>query len=113
MDPQDIIEIESGEIYKTIESCQKVWEELISYEADRKALLINLGGGVIVDLGGFAASTYKRGIRFVQVSTTLLSQLDASIGGKVGIDFSGYKNIIGSIINVIAVFIYSEYYDIL
>src|SRR5690625_7086654 len=108
MDPQDIIEIESGEIYKTIESCQKVWEELISYEADRKALLINLGGGVIGDLGGFAASTYKRGIRFVQVPTTLLSRLDAGRGGKVGIDFAGYKNNIGSVNNRVAVFIDPE-----
>src|SRR5699024_10045097 len=65
------------------------------------------------DLGGFAASTYKRGIRFVQVPTTLLSQLDASIGGKVGIDFLGYKNIIGSFSNPLAVFIDPDFYDTL
>lgn len=113
LEPDGIIEIEAGEIFKTIESCQKVWQELIRYEADRKALLINLGGGVIGDLGGFAASTYKRGIRFVQVPTTLLSQLDASIGGKVGIDFSGYKNIVGSFSNPLAVFTDPEFYDTL
>lgn len=111
--PRAIIEIPSGEIHKTMESCQEVWEALIAHEADRKALLINLGGGVIGDLGGFVASTYKRGIRFVQVPTTLLSQLDASIGGKVGIDFAGYKNIIGAFNNPVAVFIDPEFYDTL
>lgn len=111
--PDGIIEIEAGEIFKTIGSCQKVWQELIRYGADRNALLVNLGGGVIGDLGGFAASSYKRGIRFVQVPTTLLSQLDASIGGKVGIDFAGYKNIVGAFSNPLAVFIDPAFYDTL
>ncbi|MEO6150002.1 MAG: 3-dehydroquinate synthase, partial [Mucilaginibacter sp.] len=78
---------------------------LIDFGADRKALMVNLGGGVITDMGGFAASTYKRGIDFVQVPTTLLSQVDASVGGKTGIDVDSVKNIIGTFTQPKAVFI--------
>jgi len=84
-----------GEQHKHIDSVVKVWEFLNSNGADRKSVLINLGGGVICDLGGFAASTFKRGIDFVQVPTTLLSQVDASVGGKTGINLNSYKNEIG------------------
>jgi 3-dehydroquinate synthase len=90
-----IIHIHAGELHKNIQTCQEIWSALIRYQADRKALLINLGGGVIGDMGGFAASTFKRGIRFLQIPTTLLSQVDASVGGKLGIDFMGIKNSIG------------------
>lgn len=90
-----LIKIPSGEEFKNIEICSGIWEEMTDHSFDRNALLINLGGGVIGDMGGFCASTYKRGIDFINLPTTLLSQVDASIGGKLGIDFQGYKNHIG------------------
>jgi 3-dehydroquinate synthase len=91
----EIVELESGERNKTIEVCTQVWQVLGELGADRKSLLINLGGGVITDMGGFIASTFKRGIAFVNVPTTLLSQIDASVGGKTGVDLNGLKNEIG------------------
>lgn len=91
-----VIKIQSGEENKTIQQVQYVWQELQSGGADRKSLLINVGGGVIGDLGGFAASSYMRGIDFIQIPTTLLSQVDASVGGKTGVNFSGVKNLIGA-----------------
>ena len=90
-----VIEIKSGEEYKNINSCNFIWEQLTKHNFDRNSLLINLGGGVIGDMGGFCASTYKRGIDFVQIPTTLLSMVDASVGGKVGINFNQFKNQIG------------------
>jgi 3-dehydroquinate synthase len=90
-----LIEIPAGEEYKTLASCDTVWSMLTEQRADRSAVLVNLGGGVVTDLGGFAAALYKRGIRFVQVPTTLLAQVDASVGGKTGVDFQGYKNQLG------------------
>jgi len=94
-----IIEIKSGEENKTISTCSLIWEELSKHNFDRNSLLINLGGGVIGDMGGFAASTYKRGIDFVQIPTTLLAMVDASVGGKLGIDFDGLKNQVGLFTN--------------
>jgi len=91
----DII-IKAGEQHKNLQTVQRIWKTLMKHHADRNALLINLGGGVITDLGGFAASTYKRGIRFINVPTTLLAMVDAAIGGKTGIDFGGAKNQIGT-----------------
>ncbi|MEQ8627335.1 3-dehydroquinate synthase [Ekhidna sp.] len=90
-----LIEIQSGEQHKTLETCSHIWHQLTAIECSRKSLLINLGGGVIGDMGGFAASTYKRGMPFINIPTTLLSQVDASVGGKLGIDFEGLKNHIG------------------
>jgi 3-dehydroquinate synthase len=90
-----LVEIAAGEEYKTLSTCETVWNELTEQRADRYAVLINLGGGVVTDLGGFCAALYKRGIRFVQVPTTLLAQVDASVGGKTGIDFLGFKNQLG------------------
>lgn len=87
--------IRAGEINKNISSCIKVWSAMTDAQLDRHSIMINLGGGMITDLGGFCASTYKRGIAFIQIPTTLLSQVDASIGGKLGIDFEGFKNHIG------------------
>ena len=89
------IVIKSGEANKHLATCEKVWNAMTKANMDRHALLINLGGGVIGDLGGFCASTYKRGIDFIQIPTTVLSQVDASVGGKLGIDFHGFKNHIG------------------
>lgn len=91
----DII-IKAGEQHKNLQTIQRIWKTLMKHHADRNALLINLGGGVITDLGGFAASTYKRGIRFINMPTTLLAMVDAAIGGKTGIDFGGAKNQIGT-----------------
>ena len=90
-----LILIPTGESYKTIETCNIVWAQLTKVNADRKALLINLGGGVLTDLGGFAASCYKRGIKFINIPTTLLAMVDASTGGKTGVDFGSFKNQIG------------------
>ncbi len=90
-----IIEIESGEKNKTIDSCNFIWHRLTNNNFDRNSLLINLGGGVIGDMGGFCASTYKRGINFIQIPTTLLAMVDASIGGKVGVNTHDLKNQIG------------------
>lgn len=91
----DII-IKPGEQHKNLQTVQRIWKTLMKHYADRNALLINLGGGVITDLGGFAASTYKRGIKFINIPTTLLAMVDAAIGGKTGIDFGGAKNQIGT-----------------
>lgn len=90
-----VIEIPSGEENKTLQTCEKIWSEMTDHEMDRKSLLINLGGGVICDMGGFCAATFKRGVSFIQIPTTLLAQVDASVGGKLGIDFKDYKNHIG------------------
>ncbi|MEM9298546.1 MAG: 3-dehydroquinate synthase [Bacteroidota bacterium] len=90
-----LIQINSGEEFKTIKTCSTIWKKLTSHAFDRKGLLINLGGGVIGDMGGFCARTYKRGLQFINLPTTLLAQVDASIGGKLGIDFEGLKNHIG------------------
>ena len=91
----DIV-IKPGEQHKNLQTVQRIWKTLMKHQADRNALLVNLGGGVISDLGGFAASTYKRGIKFVNVPTTLLAMVDAAIGGKTAIDFGGAKNQIGT-----------------
>lgn len=92
-----LIEIKSGEVNKNINTCNEVWLALSEMDADRKSLLINLGGGVVTDLGGFVASTYKRGIDFINVPTTLLAMVDASVGGKTGVDLGPLKNQIGVI----------------
>lgn len=95
----------AGEKHKTLETVNKCWNFLLENKADRNSLLICLGGGVVCDLGGFAASTFKRGMNFIHVPTTLLSMADASVGGKTGIDFKGYKNLIGTITQPNGVFI--------
>ena len=95
----EIIEIESGEINKNLDTCSGVWNALTELNADRNSLLITLGGGVITDLGGFVAATYKRGIDFVNIPTTLLSMVDASVGGKTGVDLGVLKNQIGLFVN--------------
>jgi len=91
----DIIEIHPGEKFKNLETSLTIWNKLTELGADRKSILINLGGGVITDMGGFVASTFKRGIRFINIPTTLLSMVDASVGGKTGIDLGVLKNQIG------------------
>ena len=101
----EVIIVPSGEQFKNLQTCQHIWSELMRLNANRKSLLINLGGGVIGDMGGFCAATFKRGFDFIQIPTTLLSQVDSSIGGKLGIDFENVKNSIGVFQNPQAVFI--------
>lgn len=94
--PFEVIEIEAGEEFKTLETCLSIWEVLTELEADRNSVILNVGGGVLCDLGGFVASVFKRGIDHIHIPTTLLSMVDASIGGKTGIDLNGIKNQIGT-----------------
>jgi 3-dehydroquinate synthase len=105
----EIIELEVGEIHKNIETCTEVWGALSELGGDRKSVLINLGGGVISDLGGFVACTFKRGIDFINIPTTLLSMVDASIGGKNGVDLGSIKNQIGIIREPKAVIIDTQF----
>ena len=97
--PFEIIEIESGELQKNIQTCTEIWAILTDLGADRKSVIMNLGGGVITDLGGFVAATFKRGIDFINIPTTLLGMVDAAIGGKNGVDLGVLKNQIGTITN--------------
>jgi 3-dehydroquinate synthase len=99
----------AGENNKNLEAVSKVWRFLSQNGADRKSLLINIGGGMLTDLAGFAASTFKRGIDFLNIPTTLLSQVDASVGGKTGINFNGLKNEIGTFKDPVAVIIDTEF----
>lgn len=93
--PYDVITIETGEKIKNLDTVRNIYGKLVELEADRSTFLIGIGGGVVCDITGFVASTYLRGIRFGFVSSTLLSQVDASVGGKNGVNFEGYKNMIG------------------
>lgn len=93
----EIIEIDNGEVYKTIDTCVGVWNALSELDADRKSLMINLGGGVVTDLGAFVASTFKRGIEYINIPTSLLAMVDASVGGKTGVDLGVLKNQVGVI----------------
>ena len=105
----EILEIDPGEASKDIEIATSLWHSLIELNADRKALLINLGGGVVCDLGGWVAANYKRGIDFIHVPTTVLAMVDASIGGKTGIDLGGVKNVIGSFTEPLTTFTYTPF----
>lgn len=107
--PFEIIEIEAGEDFKNIQTATQLWEILAEFKADRNALMINIGGGVITDLGGFIASTYKRGIKFINIPTTLLSMCDASIGGKTGIDLSFLKNMVGTFAHAEEIFVDTDF----
>jgi 3-dehydroquinate synthase len=93
--PADIITIGTGENIKTFETVRDIYEQLLKLEADRSSFIVGIGGGIVCDLAGFVASTYMRGVRFGFVSSTLLSQVDASVGGKNGFNIGGYKNIVG------------------
>lgn len=109
----EIIEIEAGENYKTIDTCVGVWNTLSDFDGDRKSLLINIGGGVVTDLGGFVASTFKRGIAYINIPTSLLAMVDASVGGKTGVDLGTLKNQIGVISTPDIVLIDTKYLDTL
>ncbi len=105
----EVIEIEPGEIHKNIETCSGIWNALSELQADRKSLMINLGGGVITDLGGFIACTFKRGIKYINIPTSLLAMVDASVGGKTGVDLGNLKNMVGVISESEMVLIDTEY----
>ncbi|WNJ21296.1 3-dehydroquinate synthase [Pontibacter sp. G13] len=107
--PHIHITVPAGEAHKNLETCTNIWEQMTQANIDRKAIMLNLGGGVIGDMGGMAAGLYKRGIDFIQIPTTLLSQVDASVGGKLGIDFHGFKNHIGLFREPKGVFIEPEF----
>lgn len=107
--PYHLLTFEAGERNKTLTSVQRVWDFLLQHRATREALLINLGGGMVTDLGGFAAATYMRGIRFVNIPTTLLAMVDASSGGKTGVDYQGIKNVIGTFTPPLATLIHSPF----
>ncbi len=97
LDHRQIIITKSGEQNKNLETCKNIWSSLIEKKADRDSMVLNVGGGVVCDMGGFAAACYQRGIRFGHIPTTLLSMADAAIGGKLGVDHDGFKNYIGLI----------------
>lgn len=103
------IQIPAGETFKTLETCTDIWQKLSNQGADRKSLLLNLGGGVVTDIGGFVASCYKRGIAFVHLPTSLLGMVDAAIGGKNGVDFKNLKNQIGVIKNPEMILIFKDF----
>ncbi|HEY3392111.1 MAG TPA: 3-dehydroquinate synthase [Lacipirellulaceae bacterium] len=92
----DILSVEAGEQSKAPEVAAELWEQMLDQGADRKSVVVALGGGVVGDLAGFVAATFARGLRFVQVPTTLLAQVDSSVGGKVGVNLPGGKNLVGA-----------------
>ena len=105
----EILEVDAGESSKSMEVASHLWTHLLECGATRKAIIINLGGGVVTDLGGFVASTYKRGIRFINVPTSLMAMIDASLGGKTGLDHEKVKNAIGTFALPEAVLIFPEF----
>ena len=100
----NVVILPDGEVYKNLKTMQKIYDKLLLYHADRHSMLIGIGGGVIGDMTGFAASTYMRGIRYVQVPTTLLAQVDAAIGGKTGVDYALVKNVVGAFYQPVLVY---------
>jgi 3-dehydroquinate synthase len=101
----EVIEIESGENNKNIEICTRIWQAITELGADRDSIIVNLGGGVISDMGGFIAGIYKRGIRYINIPTTLLAQVDSAVGGKTGVNQDNVKNQLGLFNNPMAVYV--------
>ena len=101
----ECVAIPAGESQKNLGSCQAIWARLTELQAGRDALVLNLGGGMVGDLGGFAAACYKRGVAFIQIPTSLLAMVDASVGGKTGLNFMGFKNQIGAFQDPMAVLV--------
>jgi len=108
-----IITIEAGDQHKHLEALATIWAHLSRHGATRKSLMLNLGGGMVTDLGGFAAATFKRGIRFINIPTTLLGAVDAAVGGKTGINFQGLKNEIGAFASAEVVLIDTNFFKTL
>lgn len=109
----ETIQIDAGETHKTIDTCVGVWKTMSELSVDRKSLIINLGGGVVTDLGGFVAATFKRGIPYINVPTTLLAMVDASVGGKTGVDLGSLKNQVGVISEAQMVVVDTQYLETL
>jgi 3-dehydroquinate synthase len=105
----EVVLLPEGEDNKVMDVCLQVWQTWIEFNIDRSAVVINLGGGVVTDMGGFMASLFKRGIDFINIPTTLLAMVDAAVGGKTGVDLNGYKNVIGVFSDPKAVFIDSSF----
>jgi 3-dehydroquinate synthase len=105
LEDAEVMLLPAGEENKALEVCYQVWSAMLEYQINRNDLVINLGGGVVTDLGGFIASVYKRGIDFIHIPTSLMGMVDAAIGGKNGVDLNGLKNIIGTITQPKAVFV--------
>lgn len=105
--------IKADDENKTLEALTTVWQQLADVEATRSTLMVNIGGGMVSDLAGFAAATYKRGIRCINIPTTVLAAVDASVGGKTGINFNGYKNQLGTFTEPVAAIISSSFFDTL
>ena len=93
--PADVITIGCGEKIKTLDTLAQIYDQLVALEADRSTFIVGIGGGIVGDITGFAASTYMRGLAFGFVATSLLAQVDATVGGKNGVNFKGYKNMVG------------------
>lgn len=108
-----VVVVKPGEEHKTTDTLSEIWDKLIKAGVTRKSLLINMGGGVITDMGGFAASTFKRGIPFINIPTTLLGAVDASVGGKTGVNFNGLKNQIGAFADAETVIVSSTFFKTL
>ena len=109
--PPSLITIPDGDDSKTLATAKHVWEEMERLGVTRQSVIINLGGGMVTDLGGFAAATFKRGVRFINVPTTLLGAVDAALGGKTGINFDGLKNEIGAFAPASDVIISTCFFD--
>lgn len=105
----EVVEVHPGEEHKNLDTCKLIWQKLTDLNFDRHSLLIVLGGGVLGDMGGFCAATFKRGIDFILIPTTLLSQVDASVGGKLGIDFNNFKNHIGVFCEPLSTIIHAQF----
>lgn len=105
--------IPSGEQYKNIETCTEIWNWLLKEKADRDTILVNLGGGVVMDMGGFAAASFRRGIPFINIPTSLIGQADAAVGGKVGLNFRNVKNQLGLFYNPAAVMVDATFLETL
>lgn len=103
------MQVRAGEASKDLEVCRALWAHLAEQHADRQAVLVNLGGGVVTDLGGFVAATFKRGIRFIHVPTTVMGMVDAAIGGKTGINFGGVKNLVGTFADPVATYLHPPF----
>ena len=108
-----VIVVSAGEENKALSAVEQIWSALLNGGAAREALLVNVGGGMVTDMGGFAAATYMRGIRYVNVPTSLLAMVDASSGGKTGFDYKGVKNLVGSFAMPEATLVYLPFLDTL
>lgn len=109
----NLITVKAGDLNKTLDAAQSIWRALAQMQADRRSVLVAVGGGMVTDLAGFAAATYMRGIRAVYVPTTLLAAVDASAGGKTGVNFLGLKNMVGTFTEPVAAIISSTFFSTL